>query len=284
MSQNKKAVGRPSAAIQRAWSGGVGCFSQVPDYRNNRAGAVKFYSSIFLDHCGLKTTSSRLMWRVPYQTILDGIQTVGGIAKLAGVTRKTIYRRKIISGSTGALLFVIGKWQADGRAIVKHKTTDHPINLNPQLPHILSFCSQIAKHGWETDSTWHDDRCEIPRKKWKRKEKHHLSVKPSLMTDEQREWVTRRKKLGQTFFYEPQGKVTVAQICTRFKIPRREFYRWKKGLLFSQRKLLDAAIAGKTLPRISPRDAGFGGGVTTTGERFEDFNYDEIDARLKTKS
>src|SRR5665647_133296 len=186
MSQNKKAVGRPSAAIQRALSGGVWNCCQVPEYRNNRAGAVKFYSETFLSYYGVKPTSSRLNWRLPYQMILDGIQTVGGIAKLAGVNRKTIYRRKIIPGGSNALLFVIGKWQADGRPIVRHKKTEHPLNLNPRLPRILFFCSQIATHGWETDATWHDDRCEIPRKKWKRKEKHHLPVNPSLMTDEQR--------------------------------------------------------------------------------------------------
>ena len=76
-------------------------------------------------------------------------------------------------------------------------------------------------------------------------------------------------------------------ICSEFSIPRREFYRWKAGLLLAERKLLDSAMAGKLSEQQSASEVSAKYEFNhrgNYGEQHYDFDSpEEIDKRLGWK-
>jgi hypothetical protein len=257
MSQTKKG-GRPAAAG-----------SEWPADVNPIECAAKDFIRLF----DVSPASKDLVWRVPFLKIVEEIQTVGGIAKLAGVTRKTVYRKKILLGGMMALDIVINTWRGTGRPMVTHTDPMHPLNFGQRLKtpaswfprsvlDVVSQCKGYLENGSRVVKTTlmkpptdtepaspliakMDAKSQGRRRNWKRKSKISVSENPSWMTEDEAKENQRLERLGQTYFYRPKDRVTVKMICSRFSIPRREFYRWKAGLMVAERRLLNSAMTDK---------------------------------------
>lgn len=201
---------------------------------------VAEFGEIFQWFYKLPPDDPRLAWRIPFAKVVRGLQSIGGIAELARVNRKTVYRRKLKPGSLEAFVFVLDRWQGTPRPLVRHKSTEHALNLNPTLVKLLDWIAYAKANDGEVVRTWHDEQAK--QKKWRRKRREHLWVNPQKMTREKRAEFAARKKAGTVFVYKPQGRITVAMLCTRLQWYRRKFYRWRDSLTFHERKLLEAAL------------------------------------------
>jgi len=253
MSQIKKAVGRPPAAGRYTPGDGWEFSAKFKKWTD-----------------GTLPADAALEWRVPFVEVVQGIQTIGGIAKLAGVARETVYRRKVVAGSFDALMFVINRWRGTGRPLVKHADPLHGLNLDNWLPNVVNFCEQIAEHDpVVVKTTFIEGKT---NRKWNRKVKFPPPVNPTMISDQQMEELNRMKRLGQTAVYRPAGHATVKMICNRFRIPRREYYRRKAALTIANRKLLDAALVGRPPPKSAPPHNG-----TSGPEDSEDSNDSNLD-------
>jgi hypothetical protein len=240
----------------------------------------------------------------------ERIQTVGGIAEIAKCSRKTIYRRKIRVGGFEALKFLIEKWRGTARPLVRHKDPMHPLNFGRRLkdPYwfpctvldVAAACQSYFENGVRTVKTLHmkpgtplhekanamSQQKRLPGH-WKRKHKISPPVDPEYISDDNLSDLLNRKRLGQIPFYRPKGRVTVKMICSKFSVPRREFYRWKAGLLVSERKLLESAMAGKLSKQHAPSDGPAKYEFIQPG-KYDEPHYDfdsaeEIDKRLGWK-
>ncbi len=281
MSQTIRRVGRPPAA-RREWPIGA----------NAQECCAKDFKSLF----GVDPADSDLVWRLPFRKIVEGIQTVGGIAELARVDRKTVYRRKIFLGGLMALHFIIDRWRGTARPLVNHIDPMHPLNFGRRLQDhywtsctvldVVAACQSYFQKGVRTVKTSlmkpgnpvHEKEAAISKRRrdnWKRKHKISPDVNPEFISDHELRDFQNRKRLGQTYFYHPPGRVTVKMICSKFNVPRREFYRWKAGLLVAERKLLESSM---TREIVKQRAAG------QYEEPHYDFDYDEIDRRLRNRS
>jgi hypothetical protein len=250
MSQNKKRVGRPPKSPSwidkdfQVWS--------------------KWYR--------INPTSSDLVWRIPLNEIVAGIQTINGIARLAAVSRKTVYRKKIMPGGSHALNYIVSVWKDTARPLVRHKDAAHEFNLGEKLVKALKFCSyrkQGRSNVVQTMIPDPSDPIDHWKRNWKRKEKHSPNINPIFETEKQRKETMEAKRLGKTFVSQPQGRITAKMVCSVLNIPRREFYRWEKNLTLYNRKLLRAEM-GKTSKKKVMVQNDFG------CDTFYDFNYDQI--------
>lgn len=217
------------------------------------------FADIFHWAYKLRPDSRKLSWRIPFRKVVKGLQSIGGIAELARVDRKTVYRRKLKPGSPEALVFVIGAWQRGAaRPLVTHVEAHNPFNFTPYLREVLDFARNNREHDGEVRTTWLDRADSLPAlrrasgiravswkdgpRKWHRKHRMGVWENPQHLTDEKRAEFAARKKAGTMFVYEPEGRVTVAMVCTALKWHRRKFYRWRKSLTVFERKLLDTAL------------------------------------------
>ena len=110
-------------------------FTTFADGKN----VVQYCSEAFFDLYGVEPTSHDLTWRKSFRTIVTGIQSIGGIAKLAEVSRKTVNRRKIALGGMMAVEFVIGKWRGSTRPLVTHADPIHSLNFGQRLENSTGF-------------------------------------------------------------------------------------------------------------------------------------------------
>ena len=236
----------------------------------------------FTAQWGIAPSSRLLKWHVPFHEIVEGIQSVEGIAKLAGanvsgITRKTVYRRKIPLGGYQAFDFVLYSRSGTTRPLVTHSDPLHRLNLGHRLKTNRSWLPRGVLDVVDACQLYFTKRCvsgtvmmqpPVPgepkdpvmekeiaankrkRENWKRKQKISIGLNPIWMSGDYLKEMQRKRRLGQTYLYEPPGRVTVKMLCSFFNVPRREFYRWKDGLLVSERKLLDAAMAGKLLIKL----------------------------------
>ena len=124
-----------------------------------------------------------------------------------------------------------------------------------------------------------DAKSRTRHRNWKRKSKISADENPVLMTELDAMENQRLERLGQTFLYRPEGRVTVKRLCAYFDIPRREFYRWKDGLLVAERKLLGAAMVG----RLSAGPSAAGDDSWLRNEAADSASDQEIDERLGWK-
>ena len=240
---------------------------------------AEYFKNVF----GLDKDSAELSWRVPFQEIIEGIQTVGGIARLSSIDRKTVYRKKIPVGNISAFAFVIDTWRGTARPLVRHSNPMHPLNLGQRLKNpdgfshgvldVVGACQVWFEKGGRVVKTTlmrpptdtepaspliakMDAESQKRRRNWKRKSKISAAENPSWLSEDEARENQRLARLGQTYFYRPKDRVTVKMICSRFRIPRREFYRWKLGLLSWERGLLNAALSGKLFKEQVPTGDG----------------------------
>jgi hypothetical protein len=105
----------------------AGCDSASP------VGSLAACEEAFFEICGVEPTHHELLWHVPFQRVFEGLQSVDGLAKLAGVSRKTIYRRKLQPGGKMALGWLIERRRGTPRPLVTHKDRAHPLNMGNRL-------------------------------------------------------------------------------------------------------------------------------------------------------
>ena len=214
-----------------------------------------------------------LTWRVPFNRIVEAVQTVGGIAKLAGVSRETVRRKKIPVGGLAAISFAINATLEKGKPLVTHRDPRHELNLKRGLmsgnggtlgsPAPVSVAEVVAAcHLWFGPHTTHQTY-QIPSEKlgqaetplqaeWNKRQRvkqasrpRKLKVSPGVNV----KWGTDEVLKGHDAFgyrYKPKTRVTVAVLCSRFQIQRRQFYRWKETLTDAERQWLADAMSGKT--------------------------------------
>jgi hypothetical protein len=217
------------------------------------------FGEVFAWSFKLPPDAPDLSWEIPFPEVVRAIQTIGGIATLAKLDRKTVYRRKIQPGSGPALLFVLGQRRGMGRPLVRHKDDRHQFNLNGMLLRMLDFIEdRKAGNDGEVARTWFDGGNSMPAfrrvkevgrgrwndgpRKWHRKHRAHADENLHHLTGDKLAEFAERKKLGTVYVYAPEGRCTVAMLCTALKWHRRKFYRWKKTLTCFERHLLDAAL------------------------------------------
>ena len=241
---------------------------------------LKEFAEVFQWHYKLSPDSPSLKWRIPFREVVAGMQSIVGIAELARVDRKTVYRRKLKPGSLDAFLFILGQWQGTTRPLVKHKSPRHRMNLNGLLVKLLDFIAYQKKHPVRVKRTWYDDKAEL--KKWHRKQRISEWEKPAHLKDEKRAEFSARKKAGTIFVYSPEGRVTVAMLCTALKWYRRKFYRWRESLTLFERGLLETALNPQS--RQTARTTGVWetrevkpGDLLQTGEDVYEGLYNRID-------
>jgi hypothetical protein len=148
----------------------------------------------------------------------------------------------------------------------------HPLNFGKRLkshfvfpmgvPEVIGVCRDRFENGSRTSTTtlmkpptdtepaspliaMMDAKSQRRRRNWKRKLKISESPNPEWMTEDYAKDLQRKERLGQTYFYRPKHRVTAKMLCSKFGVPRREFYRWKDGLMPTERALLNAAMSGK---------------------------------------
>jgi hypothetical protein len=248
-------AGRPAKA-GREWPAGADSLSNC--------------AFLFAAQEGIEPTSPLLTWRVPFQEIVEKIQTVDGIAKLAGVTRKTVYRRKIEVGGWAACVFVFDRRRGRPSSFVTHSDPLHPLNfglrlnsprswLNRGVMDVVVLCQNYFHHGRKTVQTTFLRRpteenpatpleqefhakYAIRNANWKRQLKFHPSVNPGETDDAKLKELKEQIRLGKATLYHPPGRVTAKMICGHFDISRCQFYRWKDSLLKDELALLKDAM------------------------------------------
>lgn len=204
-----------------------------------------------------------LVWYVPRAEILARVRTVGGIAELAKVDRKTVSRRGIAPNSVYAVEFVRDRRQAINRPLVGR---EDEIILPRRFLAVLDAVRRIhaAKAGGEgqrkrlidpeltkqvkvNEADWAGTGQESTIKKemlarklfndwrWQGRREGQRSLldgKEREITAAERE---RFKRFG--YYYRTIGKVSVQQLCSMLEWSQSWFYKWRRGL---PRRLRDA--------------------------------------------
>jgi hypothetical protein len=236
-------------------------------------------------------------WHVPRAEILDGIKTIGGIARLACVDRRTVRRWGVTPYSREALRIVIERRREMGRPLFERAGE---AVMPERLRAIVKFCEDYKLkllQGQQSSKTvvWAD----APVRRWNRKgSAQQFSPGWRLITEEEK---TRVSKWG--FYYKPaSGRVTVKMLCSAMfypykalcgwhnnggRITRQAFYKWRAGLTRGQRSLLDLAMAGdsRTAPPTDTRQVPIKEGQFRAGDEGVDhacdegIDFDDMDAR-----
>jgi hypothetical protein len=256
-----------------------------------------YCSTTFQAIYGLAVDDRALSWSVPFTRVVSGVQTVGGIAKLAGVSRETVRRGCVPVGGIAAIGFAISARSAAGRPLVVHREPWHRLNLRTGLKsrgvagvsvaEVVEACRQWFA-GQETCKTW-----QVPSEKtgqaptpvqtrWNKRERLKQESRPrklkvSLGVNHER--ATDDVLNGHAQFgyrYRPKSRVTVAVLCSRFSILRRQFYRWKDTLARAERAWLDAAMSGELFPKTGQATDW----TPPTADTATDPGLDDVDARL----
>ncbi|MCX6924045.1 MAG: hypothetical protein NT154_12675 [Verrucomicrobia bacterium] len=208
---------------------------------------MRLFSGEFKRVYGISPYSRSLTWRVPFDEVVQKLQTVAGISELWGVTPKTIYRRGLPVGDILALPWVVNHLRGTLRALVKHQNPQAPLNLQPNLRYALSLIRGLRRaRGGVVGNTlvWDSGK----KRKRRRKSQVHVWKHPRRMTEKELRDFQKKEKAGQVIRYRPQGRVTVPQLCVHWAMNRRKFYRWRDSLLPGQLKLLESALAGPKKP------------------------------------
>ena len=150
--------------------------------------------------------------------------------------------------------FVIEKFRGTIKPLVTHDNPSHPLNSNSRLLEIEAACKNYVEYGSRVIQTMHPQLHEdgtpkhpsdIGNRKWKRKLKVNADGEHVRASDKDQAENEKMVKSGQTYLYRPEGRATVKMICSKFRINRRQFYRWKDTLAGSDVKRLKIALAGK---------------------------------------
>lgn len=190
-----------------------------------------------------------LVWSVSRADIVRAVQTVGGIAALAGVHRKTVCRLGIAPNSMHAAEFVRNCRLADGKPLVWSRS--EPI-LPPDFIRIRDAIRTLQRLKFATQIEQRDDAVrpvvdhELPTDKatkWKGKrgvKYHEIKKSTPDITPELRERFRRF-----VYYYEmPKFKVSVRQIYSLLRWSPAWFYERFKRLPVESRAQLRKEMSG----------------------------------------
>lgn len=183
-----------------------------------------------------------LLWHKEPSEIRELLRTVGGVAQLALVDRKTVRRRGIAPGSVQALQFVVRERIRKGRPLVETKggVVDHR-NATSQFLAVINCVRSLKKR--RKGVTVIDNQIKKTRKSGYGKNHRHIPGLREINDTERAEFADRL-----LFHYEPEGRVTVTMLCSTLKWSRQRFYKWKKELLKAQRESLETEMAANSPP------------------------------------
>lgn len=240
--------------------------------------ALRYCAALFQEVYGLAPDDAALTWRVPFKKIVAGVQTVGGIAKLADVTRQTVHRRGIAVGGIMAVSFVIEERHG---GMVRHSSREHPLNpLHPDdnlksvgrlpvgLPEVIAKCrayfgEHVTRKIWKLPEGKPGQELTPLQARWKQRQLVRQLSRPRRdkgPPDANSEPAPDEVLKGFDAFgyrYRPQNRVTVTVLCSVFQIPRRQFNRWKDTLAGGELRQLTDAMSGK----LFGKGAGAGTGL-----------------------
>ncbi|MGB0581572.1 MAG: hypothetical protein ACPGVU_17885 [Limisphaerales bacterium] len=176
-----------------------------------------------------------LKWVESRDHILASLKTVQGIADLAKVNRKTVYRLQIPPNSVEALEFVRDRRIKINRPLVVKR--DEPLawqNVNARFRATVSRIQSIreARHK-DVKVTYRDPK--LVARKGRRRLRITHDPDTRGITDE-----VRRQFERYGFAYEmANGRVSVKMLCSQMGISRQAFYKWRTALPVSQRQIID---------------------------------------------
>lgn len=216
-----------------------------------------------------------LEWHESSAEIRKSLQTIGGIASLAKVDRKTVTRRGIAPNSVEALEFVVRERIKKGRPLVSYKERIDHRNATPRFLSVLAAVRQLNNpHAEQMTQSVVDKEAKTSRQKWRqgRNQRHD----PNIREIKPQERVLF--KSGRVFHYNTAGRVTVTKLCSLLRMSRAGFYKWKAELPHKQRQLLENQMAGKLYSRPT-REASR---VSWSGDAVTSYQdtYDEILRRI----
>jgi hypothetical protein len=209
-----------------------------------------------------------LVWHVPRVDILEAVKTVQGIARLALVSRKTVYRLGVAPGSLRALEFVRDRRIKIGRPLVSDGA---PLSWRGCPREFLQVVQAIRKLRSGPDAVVHlrDDESRGGRRA------ANVQHRPGLreITVEERALFAKR---GAVSHYAPGSRVTTSQLAGFLGWSRAWFYRWRSGLSAEHRRILDVEM-GRPRPPVPPaRVVSSGQAPEVLPEEWIDFPFDEI--------
>ncbi len=205
-----------------------------------------------------KEADPSLVWSVSRAEIMRAVQTVGGIAKLAKVDRKTVCRRGVETNSLKAVEFVRDRRLAIGRPLVSPR--NQPL-FTDRFVHVVKMVRRLQEMKYaklvegRSDSIrpMVDHELDTKKEKWRGRRGgkfHQIEAGTPAMTDALR---VTMKRYG--FFYEGKGfRVTVKQVCSILRWSRSWFYKWREGLNANCRQRLNEELSGRLYQKRAPRE------------------------------
>lgn len=192
-----------------------------------------------------RADDSELVWNEPAELIRKELQSIGGIARLAKVDPRTVLRRGIAPGCAAAIEFVRDRRIKIGRPLVVTQGVplDHR-NASPKFLGVINSIHALRKHfedeNAKTYAVWDAQLNTRPRMSGFGKNVIAYDEN-RMMTDAERPAYAKKRR----FQYEPQGRVTIAQLCQFRDMSRQAFWKWRRGLPSIQREELARALAGE---------------------------------------
>ncbi len=219
-----------------------------------------------------RADDSTLVRNVSREEILEAVKTVGGIAKLARVDRKTVYRLKIPVNSIHAIEFVRNRRRDIGAPLVVERVPN-PLSGRASSDYFLTVVTLIRSiRRSRSDPPRMALRDPTLKKSSRRRSQnvHAYEIYRDMTPEE-------RKLFRRAYYYKPRDRVTVQELLSALRISRVAFWKWRKSLQLAQRKQLEIELKWKPSVNASPVPGEI---HPVTKEAFNEFDYDAVDERL----
>jgi hypothetical protein len=197
-----------------------------------------------------KKDDTRLKWNVPREEILRGVETVGGIAKLAKVDRTTVYRARIAPGSMHALQWVRDRRMAMRRPLVGLKNGQLGQNASGQYlrardPRFYEVMAWLEAFDYEPRKLVAVIDPLLPKVRTSRKRPmpHLQADETRQMTEEDREMFKQAERRGLLVKYHKSGR-SIKGLCLRLNLSRMGFWKWRRSLPRAEQDQLSLALRG----------------------------------------